>query len=646
MKKNTKMSADTLHILIVEDDADHLELIRYAFASNGNKFHLTSTGTLAGMRKILNEITPDLMLADYRLPDGESIGFLPGSPDKLVFPIAIMISQGDERIAAAVIKAGAIDYIVKSVETFTNMPQIVDGILRKWGYIIRCREAENALHKLSSAMQQMDESVLITDKVGVIEYANPAFEKMTGYTIEEAIGQTPRLLKSGNQDAAFYKKMWDTITAGEIWHGKVIDRKKDGSFYPAMLNISPVVDVSGEVTHFVGVQSDISALEDMEARFHQAQKMEALGTMVGGIAHNFNNMLAGIVGNMYLAKMKVQNQPDVIKKLTTVEELSHQAANMIQQLLTFARKGVVSMQAIPFVPFVSETLKSLRVSVPENIILHQDICSDDLTIKGDATQLHQILMNLVNNARDALNDVGEPHISIKLEACHVNEMDIQKHPDCRAGLYAHLSVEDNGCGIPEHQLEHLFEPFFTTKEQGEGTGLGLSMVFGSAETHGGFVEVESVQGTSSTFHVYLPLLETDEEVPFAVVAEGEAANGQGELVLLADDEAMVREIIGEVLESFGYKVLLAEDGLAAEALFKEHQTRIRLAVLDVVMPHAGGMQLTESIREINPELPIIFLTGYDKEKVLGGIKPMPNSEILTKPVNFGVLKHSIRKLLD
>ncbi len=508
--------------------------------------------------------------------------------------------------------------------------------------------ADETVRKLSSAIEQAGESVVITDRNGIIEYINSAFSRITGYSAEEAIGQTPRILKSGNQDAAFYEAMWGTITSGKVWHGKVIDRRKDGSFYPAMLTISPICDDSGDATHythFIGIQSDLSALEDMEQRFHQAQKMEAVGTMVGGIAHNFNNILAGMSGNLYLAKRQVRKNPEVVQKLDNVEELSEHAAEMIQQLLAFARKGVVIMQEVPLAPFINETLKLLHASVPENIVFHQDICSDALPVKGDATLLHQVLVNLVNNARDAVDGVDEPSISIRLASFQTDDAFIENHPYFKAGTYAHLSVEDNGIGIPEHQLEHLFEPFFTTKEQGKGTGLGLSMVYGAMKTHHGFVEVESIKGKGSSFHIYIPLLEKAALAADSVQAI-EPIHGQGELILLADDEQVVRNVMTEILESMGYRVLQAKDGLEAMELFTAHEQDLALALLDVVMPHCGGMPLAKRIRTINPDVPVLFLTGYDKEHVLHGETLMPNSEMLTKPVNFDRLSQRIRQMLD
>jgi len=510
------------------------------------------------------------------------------------------------------------------------------------------RQAEDTMRKLSAAIERSGESILITDRKGVIEYVNPAFTDLTGYSYEEVIGQTPKILQSAYQEQEIYEDMRKAIISGKVWHGKVIDRRKDGSSYPSMLTVSPIFDDSGDTkryAHIIGIQSDLSELDNMERCFYQAQKMEAIGTMVGGIAHNFNNVLAGMTGNLYLAKQQARAMPDVAQRLANIEELSEYAAEMIQQLLSFARKGMVSMKEMPLTPFIKETLKLLAASVPENITVRQDICTDTLQIKGDGTLLHQVLANLLSNARDAVEDVDDPHITVRLDSFDADDAFIETHPYFKNGKYARMSVSDNGYGVPETKLEHLFEPFFTTKEESKGTGLGLAMVYGALKTHHGFVEVESIEGEGSTFHIYIPLLES-KVIPAEPAQTQEACEGQGEVILLADDEPMVRDVMAEILESMGYRVLLAADGLETIEVFKTNQQDIDLALLDMVMPHCGGMQLAMSIREMNPDLPVIFLTGYDEKYVLNGAEPMSNSAILTKPANFDALSHKIQQLIN
>ena len=506
------------------------------------------------------------------------------------------------------------------------------------------KKAEESLLKLSSAIEQAGEAIIITDKEGIIEYANPAFTKLTGYSAEEVIGQTPKILRSGNEDTAFYEDMWNTIARGKVWHGKVVNKRKDGSFYPTMLTISPVYNQSLEgasFSHFVSIQSDLIELEDMEHQFHQAQKMEAIGTLVGGIAHDFNNMLAGMTGNLYLAKKRAEEMPEVTKNLDSIEDIAFRAADMIKQLLTFARKGMVNIKQIPLNPFIKETLKLLRTSVPENIDLHQDICSDALQINGDSTQLHQVLLNLIGNACDAVEGVDNPTISIRLEAWHPDQTSIDRHSYFKDKPYAHLSVEDNGIGIPEHQIEHLFEPFFTTKEQGEGTGLGLAMAFGAIKTHHGFVEVDSCEGKGSTFHIYIPLLQA-KKIVLTPPKEKEVVRGHGESILLVDDNPEIIKVDKEVLKSLGYQVLTAINGQEAVDLIQELSEEIDLCILDVVMPIMSGNKAAQAIRKIKPKTKVIFSTGYDKSLLEG----MENEAVLSKPFSIKEMSWLIRKQID
>jgi len=503
------------------------------------------------------------------------------------------------------------------------------------------KKTKATVFKLSQLIEQSSESVMITDLQGIIEYVNPAFESLTGYSSQEAIGNKSNILKSGNQDVDFYKQLWATIKSGKRWQSKVIEKRKDGSFYPAVLTITPIRDEQGELTHFVASHSDMSELERMQQQFHQAQKMEALGTLVGGIAHDFNNMLAGMTGNLYLLKKYVKTEPDALKKLENVEVLSFRSADMIQQLLTFARKSSVIMKDIPFATFINETIKLLRTSVPENITFKQDICFDRLLIEGDATQLHQVLMNLVNNARDAVEHVDAPSLTVSLDMFQPDAAFLETHEYFKAGSYAHLHVQDNGCGIPEHQLEHLFEPFFTTKEQGKGTGLGLAMVFGAVKTHHGFFDVESVEGVGSTFHLYFPLLQVEERI--ATPQQDKVyLEGHGELILLADDEQHIVETGQAVLEELGYRVLIARDGQQAVELFEAHSEDIDLCIFDVVMPVLDGDKAAKYIRLINHDVKIIFATGYDQKR----LENIVNEVMLTKPFSIEEMSRLVREILD
>ena len=506
-------------------------------------------------------------------------------------------------------------------------------------------QSEMEMRKLSQAVEQAGESIIITDTQGTIEYVNSSFTKITGYLPEEVLGKNPRVLKSGNQDEAFYKSLWSTISRGETWHSAVIDRRKDGSQYPALMTISPIFNETEQITHYVGIQQDMTTHEVLEEKLRQAQKMEALGTLVGGIAHDFNNMLAGMTGNLYLAKKRVTAFPDVVEKLDRVSDLSFRAAEMIKQLLTFARKGMIEMKPFGLTSFIKEASKLNTASIPENINIHSTFCSEELVIKGDATQLQQVLMNLLNNARDAVECEADPEISMRLEEFEANENFMNNHPDMGRCLFAHLTVSDNGFGISDANKEHIFEPFYTTKEVGLGTGLGLSMAYGAVESHGGILEVESVVGEGATFHIYLPLIE-EHKIAFVAEECADAALGNGEGILIVDDNADIRITSKEVLENLGYKVFIASDGLDAIDMFSQHQDTIALIMMDIVMPRMGGVKAFERITLMCPGVKVIFATGYDKDDTLKSEMPAEGYHVLSKPYNIVKLSQLIREQID
>ena len=513
------------------------------------------------------------------------------------------------------------------------------------GIVMERQQREDLLQKLYGAFEYTQDAIMICNLEARLEYVNPAFEKQTGYTAKEAIDKYIKILRSDQHPPSFYEKLEAQDRAGQHWQGEIIIKRKDGTFLEVERTVSPILDEHGKAIFLVAIQRDLTEHKLLEAKFSQAQKMEAVGTLVGGIAHDFNNILAGITGNLYLLQMHYAQDDDAMQKLTRIEQLSDRATSLIQQMLTFARKDAVSMEDLNLNHLITEVFGLIRTSIPKNIELKLNIIKKDIAIHGDATQIHQVLMNLINNARDAIEGIDQPCITITLDTYDVDEDFVQQHPYFNIGSYALLSIQDNGCGIPEEHLEHLFEPFFTTKEVGKGTGLGLSMVFGAVKRHKGFIEVLSHENQGSTFQVYIPLLEEQSNTAQVDNTQTLTTKGQGELILLVDDEPMVLEMGADVLKSLGYRVLQAADGLEAVDIFSTHQHEIALVITDIVMPKLGGMKAAERIRQIQPNVKIIFSTGYDPDSTLTKGILANHETILSKPYRINDLSTAIVKVL-
>ena len=552
-----------------------------------------------------------------------------------------MIDAGGQRVGNFFMVVDVSDEMVASHRVLLVI--ILIGLLVTGLFLLffhsRLRHARKERDVLLQAIFATGEAMMIVDRAGVVQYVNPAFSRLTGYSAEELVGHN---LPVCEDEDSFCHAMWESIHHGEMWEGKIRVRRKDEIEYPAKLTISPIYQQQGDqavITHFVSVQSDLGEIERLEQQFYQAQKMEAIGTLVGGIAHDFNNMLAGISGNLHLAEQAMAQPDELRARLANINTLTFRAGKMIQQLLTFARKGRVSVKPIALRTFLHETLNLLRASLPENIRLEEAIDDATVMINGDETQLHQVLMNLLGNARDAVAGVAEPVILVRMAMAADDDARLQQWAGKAHGPYVHIAVGDNGCGMPPEVRDHLFEPFFTTKEQGKGTGLGLAMVFGAIKTHQGFIDVESAPGAGATFHIYLPVAG---ELGDVAGIDVDLVQGGGEVVLLADDEAYILETGRSVLESLGYQVVTASDGDQAVQVYQLLADKIDLCVFDVVMPVMGGDAAAKAIRQRWPDAKIIFATGYDQDL----LHDLDDEIVISKPFAIEEFSRLIQQVLQ
>ena len=506
------------------------------------------------------------------------------------------------------------------------------------------REKTRDLQKLSYAIKGAFDAIVIVDAKGVVEFFNPAFSAMFGYTKNEVMGKHAGLFQMGFQkDEAVPDAVWINLLKGQAWSGQKQIKHKNDSYISTHMSIAPIVDDQNHTTHFVAIYQDLSEQEAIEDKLRQSQKMEAVGTLVGGIAHDFNNLLAAIQGNIYLARRRAGEPDHVVQKLNHIESLADKAAEMVRQMLTFARKGQVNMHHVNLNTVVKEGSILAESGIPENIQYRLNISSENLVVDGDETQLQQVLINLLSNARDAVKNVSKP--SITCELCRFDKPAdfISQYPEMADVNLACLSIADNGCGIQLSDLEHVFEPFYTTKAVGEGTGLGLSMVYGAVQTHGGLIVVESDAKIGTTFKVYLPIKKEIDIERKEKRGESDAL-GEGETILLVDDDA-IRRATREVLVNMGYKVVTASHGKQGFNIFSENPKGIDAIISDIVMPKMSGYELAKKVRALRNRIPILLVTGYDKGMIDHVENSLEHIKILHKPFSFQELTQILRELL-
>jgi len=505
----------------------------------------------------------------------------------------------------------------------------------------RLAQAEH--ERLRAALDQAGEIVFTTRPDGTIEYVNAAFEAVTGYAREEVIGQTPAILESRKQRPEFFADLWQTINGGQTWRGRMTNRRKDGTHFIQDATICPILDASGHVVNFVAVARDVTEHLQMAERLVTSQKMEAVGTLAGGVAHDFNNLLSVILGYTRLASAQLSDADPIREDLAEIARAGERAAVLTRQLLAFSRKQVLEPRVLQCSEVIEGLASMLRRLIGENIKFELRMSPDTANVLADPGQLEQALMNLVVNARDAMPNGGT--LEISTGNIELDEEYCLEHAGTAPGDYVRVSVADSGCGMDAPTLERVFEPFFTTKPKDKGTGLGLSTVYGIIKQSGGSISLDSQLGVGTVVSVFLPR-QTANAAPY--VAKGKEVHHLrgSETILVVEDEGAVRRSTVRLLRSAGYTVLEAANGHEAIQICGTHPGTIHLLLTDVIMPKMTGVELATILSQAHSGLRVLFMSGYPDDAIGSSGALGEATHFLNKPFGVQELELKVRQVLE
>ena len=506
------------------------------------------------------------------------------------------------------------------------------------------KRREEAQRRLSTAVEQAAEGILITDTQGIIQYVNPSLERISGYSKTELLGTKSNIFKSDEHDQAFFKDLWDTINAGNVWTGRFTNKRKDGILYYVDATITPVKNSSGKIINFVAVKRDVTEHLELSRQLLQAQKMEAIGTLAGGMAHDFNNILQVVLGYSEVilqGKKAPEFDHDNIKK---IYQAGKSGAELVKGLMIFSRKAEIQPKPINLNEQVEQLTGMLARIIPKMIEIERILAPDLAGINADTTQMDQVLMNLAVNAKDAMHDEGK--LTIETANVVLDDEYCRAHIGVSPGPYVLLMVSDTGHGIEKETLTRIFEPFFTTKAESKGTGLGLSTVYGIVKQHNGSIDCESEPGHGTTFKIYLPAISKNEAVSESTT-KATRPKGRTETILVVDDEESVRGMIEQILSRAGYKLMTACDGKEALDLYKQEGARISLVILDLMMPKMGGQKCLEELLKIDPQAKVLIATGVSSNNQQTSLTIDSGAKaVIHKPYDIDLLLTTVRDILD
>ncbi len=633
---------ESLRLFLVEDNDDIAFVTRRCLERAGHQVTLCHSGTDALI--VLSHSSYDLVVLDYFLEDMKGSELLARlGQDGIRTPVLMITAYGDQQLAAQVLRDGALDYVVRDQSSayLNELPKrVVEAATRH-----RLQQTNDLL---IAALESARDGILITDLQGTVQHINSALERMFGFDRQELLGQNAAdIFRSDRQPTRNVEQMWKTLHDRRSWQGELVNQRKDGTLLDSSLTISPIFDVRGQMTHFVGIYRDITERKQMERQLVQAQKMQSVGTLAGGVAHEFNNLLAGIQGYATLALREPHLPSSAREFLDFIVQLSDRAANLTRQLLAFARKPSLTRSPTNLTKLLESTRDFVQRSLNIEVVLEISAPPADevwMTL-ADANQLQQVLVNLSLNARDAMPKPQPAPVVYRLYHRELRG-ELPAFPqNIPPGDYLVVEVQDRGTGMTPDVLSQALDPFFTTKEVGQGTGLGLPVAFGIINGHLGALTIDSELSSGTSVGLYLPRLLRNVPDPTAAnvkVLEPDALPRRH--ILVVDDEVAVQDVIRRFLEIAGHQVVCAASGTVALRFLQDEA--IDLIVLDWMIPKEEGRTNFSLIRQARPTLPILLCTGLVQTDQAAELLQEKAVGLLRKPFRMNELWYAVSNALQ
>ena len=582
---------------------------------------------------------PDIVLMDIKLKgDMDGITCAEKIHEQLDIPVIYITAFADQLVLQRAAISDPYGYVLKPFEPRDIYIAIAIALFKRKAEIQE-RAAQEEFHRLYAALDQMGAFIFMADAGGTITYANKFIETIAGYLPEEVIGKNIRQSALGVCSDDEHQRIIQTIFSGKTWSGRFANKTRMGASLQIESTITPIRDASGNIQCFIGINRDITKEFSLEVQIRQAQKMDAIGTLAAGIAHDFNNILSAIMGYTELSLMRVELGAELRGNLDQVLKAADRARGLVRQIVTFCRQSDQERMPLHVIPLVKETVKLLHATVPSTIDINLNIHAERDLIYADATQIHQVLMNLCTNAAYAMRGL-QGRLTLSLDNEEFISPDEASLRGLTPGAYLVIAVADTGSGMPPDIMDRVFDPFFTTKPHGEGTGLGLSVAHGIVKSHDGYISVAGAEGQGAVFTVYLPLLMSGQETTHAQAALAPSGSGR---ILFIDDDKTLAHMGQQMLETLGYTATAMTDSIKALSFFKAQPDAFDLIITDYTMPGMIGTELVQCMRELRPDIPVVLYTGYNEMITSEKAEALGIQEFLYKPLSMTMLAEAVKR---